>query len=316
MKTLSIYLVGFMIIAASVESWAQGSARAGAFARVGFGARGMAMGNAMTAIPRGHIQSYYNPALVSVGEERVAGATFGVLSWDRYLNFLSYTQSVKPTGGLSLGLINAGVRKIDGRDNDGYRTEDLSVTENQFYLAFANRMHERFSLGVTVKLYYARLYDEIASSTVGFDVGAFVKITEDLTGAIVLQDISSKYKWDTSPLYDRDGKQITDKFPLSKKIGLAYSFFSRSGIVALDVESRDGVTIIRSGAEYEFSENFTLRGGIDRWMPGKQVGTIQPSVGFDVRNSFNSWTPALSYACILESFSPEPIHIITLSLSL
>ena len=64
--------------------------------RMGFGARGMAMGNAMTAVISGDGQSYYNPAIVPFESEPTVAASYGVLSLDRKLNFLSFTESLKP----------------------------------------------------------------------------------------------------------------------------------------------------------------------------------------------------------------------------
>src|SRR5512141_2803546 len=150
-KTLGSILLLLFCIAA--ESFAQTTGSAGAFARIGFGARGMGMGNALSAVTTGAISTYYNPALSAFSEERTGAATFGILSLDRYVNFLSYTQSLPPHAGLSVGIINAGVRNIDGRDNDGYHTDDYSTMENQFDLSFSNRVDERVALGVTVKMY-------------------------------------------------------------------------------------------------------------------------------------------------------------------
>ena len=51
---------------------AQNAGRAGAFARIGFGARGIGMGNAVTAVTSGDISTYYNPALSAFSERRTA----------------------------------------------------------------------------------------------------------------------------------------------------------------------------------------------------------------------------------------------------
>jgi len=97
----------------------------GAFARLGFGARGMGMGNALTAVIDGDVASFYNPAVTPFLTERVAAVSYGLLSLDRSLNTLSYSQAIKPTAGFSFGIINAGVSKIDGRDGDGAQTGEL-----------------------------------------------------------------------------------------------------------------------------------------------------------------------------------------------
>ena len=224
-----------LLVLVTAQTFAQG-AGAGGFARMGCGARGMGMGNAMSALQRGEVSAYYNPALVPFSEQRTASATVGILSFDRSLNVLSYTQSLPPHAGVSVGLINAGVKNIDGRDIDGYHTEDYSIFENQFYLAFANRVDERVSLGANIKLYYSKLFDEITTTTVGFDLGGLVQITDDLALGLVAQDINAKYKWDTKPIYDVNGKPTEDKFPTVFKGALSYKLPLAFGSGVADVE--------------------------------------------------------------------------------
>mgnify|MGYP001202508221 CR=1 FL=1 len=313
MKHYSRYIVLFLLY--TTIAYSQNAGTAGAFARMGFGARGMAMGNAMTAIITGDISTYYNPALSAFSEHRTAAATFGILSLDRRLNFLSYTQSVKPKAGLSVGLINAGIGSIDGRNRDGIHTEDYSTYENQFYLAFSNRVDERISLGVAVKIYHSKLFEEVTSTTVGFDIGACVQILDNLYAGLSIQDIGSKYKWDTHSIYpDPEGKTTTDKFPNLRRIGLAYLLPSNIGVVSAEFEnSSEKTNIVRMGAEYNFMEYFSVRSGVDRIDFSDKATGAKPSFGFSAKKSFGDWTPALTYAFVFESYAPHAMHIITLS---
>lgn len=293
---------------------AQVAGTAGAFARMGSGARGMGMGNAMTAVNTGDIQTYYNPALAAFSDQRMAGATFGILSLDRSLNFLNYVQPIHPTAGISFGLINAGVKNIDGRDADGEKTGDLSTFEDQFYLAFSNRVADRFALGVAVKLYYSKLYDQVRSTTVGFDVGFCAQVTDEISIGGAVQDLGSKYKWDTRVIYDQNGKSTEDKFPNLRRIGVAWRLPSNYGIVSAEFENSSQKTnVFRIGAEYYIVENFSVRGGIDRMDPSSDATGAKPTLGFTVRNSFIGLMPSITYAYVFESFAPQGMHIITLS---
>ena len=151
---------------------------------MGFGARGIGMGNAMSSITQGNLVSYYNPALSPFQEKNSFQAGYSFLSLDRSLNFLSFTRkfdfysskdtsSVKQpsgTAGISAGIINSGVSGIDGRDNNGLQTGELSTTENQFFISVANRFSRKFSLGIAVKFYYYKLYEKITSSGLGLDL--------------------------------------------------------------------------------------------------------------------------------------------------
>lgn len=99
---------------------------AGSFSRMGFGARGMGMGNAMAAVIDGNLVSYYNPALSAFQNDNYFQTSYSFLSLDRALNFLNFTKKFefgkskkKRTAGISIGIINAGVSGIKGTDNQG-----------------------------------------------------------------------------------------------------------------------------------------------------------------------------------------------------
>jgi hypothetical protein len=294
-------------------SFSQAAGRAGVFARMGFGARGMGMGNAMTAVVQGDVLSYYNPAAPAFGTVRHAGVSFGLLSLDRYLNFLNFTQPIQPTGGLSVGLINAGVRDIDGRDGDGENTGTYSTYENQVTLSFSNRVDNDVSIGVTMKLYHSKLFEEVTTTTVGFDGGILVRPAAPLTIGFVLQDIGSKYKWNTKDV-NSSGRETDDKFPMLKRLGLAYSLPGERGVVAVDLEHTSGGSVMmRGGVEYSPEEHITLRGGADRIDFGDDATGVKPTFGFTVINPIDGWTPSLSYAYSGESFAPRGFHMITLS---
>ncbi|MGE5681305.1 MAG: hypothetical protein ACM34K_10550, partial [Bacillota bacterium] len=68
------------------------SSMPGSFSRMGFGARGMGMGNSVSAVTDGNLVSYYNPALSVFQEKNSVNASYSFLSLDRKLNFLSFTR--------------------------------------------------------------------------------------------------------------------------------------------------------------------------------------------------------------------------------
>ncbi len=182
-----------LLLSVPLGAFAQLAGSAGAFARMGFGARGLGMGNAMTAVVSGEINGYYNPAVTPFAEHRFGSVAFGILPLDRSLNFLSYTQSVEPTAGISVGVINSGVDDIDGRDSDGSHTSTYSTSENQFFLTFANRFHEDVAIGITIKLYHNKLFEDLSETTIGFDFGALVRISSRLTVGVAVQDLRALY---------------------------------------------------------------------------------------------------------------------------
>jgi hypothetical protein len=313
MRTRILLIIFILVTVHSASLRAQLSGLPGAFARLGFGARGMGMGNAMTAMRDGELTGFYNPAATPFLSGRVVAASYGLLSLDRSLNTLSYSQAVHPSAGFSVGIINAGVRKIDGRDADGFQTEEYFTSENQFSFSFADKVSQYVSLGVGLKIYYYRLFAKVSSTNLGVDIGTLVRLTERLTLGIAVQDINSKYKWDTSNLYGEQGNSTTEKFPLLRKIGASYSLSDYGGIISLELENNNSNTnIIRLGGEIDLSDEISLRAGIDHW-DVKRPEQASPTFGFSIRTSIDDFTPALNYAYVVEPYGLFAMHIISLS---
>lgn len=312
-RSIAMLLLALAPLSASV---AQIGGQPGAYSRMGFGARGMGMGNAMTAVTSGDIVGYYNPALVAWTATRHATASFGILSLDRQLNFLEYTQSVPPVAGISAGIINSGVSGIDGRDSDGEQTGPLRTSENQIILGFAVRFKRVFSAGLNFKFHLYHLYTDVSTTTVGMDLGVLYTPVEALTIGFAARDITSKYKWDTAPLYGTAGSTSIDNFPKLFVLGAAYQLPDSMGLISAELElSNPGTTTLRAGAEVPVIPELTLRAGIDRVdLKGKGMG-VRPAFGFTLRRGFDGWTPEVNYAFILEPFSPSGMHMISLAVT-
>jgi long-subunit fatty acid transport protein len=310
-RTGVIALLMLMVASAA----AQIGGYAGAFSRMGFGARGIGMGNAQTAVVTGAVVGHYNPAALPLADTRTLSLSHGILSLDRALNFLSFNQPLKPKAGLAAGIINAGVGKIDGRDSDGRQTGDLSTSENMVYLSFANRFSEHLSLGITTKLYHHRLYEDVSTTIVAFDFGVLVPVNEDLTIGATVRDINATYKWDTGQLYGSlRGRRTDDKFPVLYTVGVAYRLPGNLGLVALDVESSNQKTLTtRFGVEVPLIPEVTVRGGLDRIDLKEKGSGVRPAFGFSASQSIGDWTPAVNYAYVIEPFSSTGMHIISLS---
>lgn len=301
----------------------------GAFSRIGFGARGIGMGNAMSSVTEGELVSYYNPAITTFQENNSVQAGYSFLSLDRSLNFLSITRKFdfysskdtvlenrKPrtTAGVSIGVINSGVGSIDGRDNNGLPTGELSTSENQFFLGLAARISDKISLGVSVKFYYYSLYEEISSTSLGFDVGALYRINENFNIALVIADINSKYKWDTSPVYEQEGVISEDKFPNLRRVGVSYRNKEIGVLGSVEFENSSAETnIIRAGVEYNIYNQFYLRGGIDQFNVSNSDWAIKPAMGFSFFQSWDSFILGVDYAFQIEPYSSSDRHIVSVN---
>ena len=284
----------------------------GAFSRIGFGARGIGMGNALSSITEGELTSYYNPAITPFQENNSFQAGYSFLTLDRALNYFNYTrrfdfystrdtvaETRKPrtTAGLSIGVINSGIRNIDGRDNNGLPTGELSTSENQFFIGLAARISEKFSIGLATKFYYYSLYEEISSTSLGFDVGVLYKLNDNFNISLVLVDLMSKYKWDTSPIYQQEGIISEDKFPNLRKLGVSYTNKELGLIGAVEFENSNAETnILRAGIEYNIYDQFFIRGGVDQFNMSNTDWPVKPSLGFSFFQPFGNLVVGIDYA--------------------
>lgn len=321
----------FSVILAAQPKFSKISSMPGAFSRMGFGARGIGMGNAMSSVIEGNLVSYYNPALIVYQENNSLQTSYSFLSLDRSLNFLNFTrkfeffsakdsmlENPKPraTAGVSVGIINAGVGKIDGRDRSGFKTEELSTSENQFFIGLANKFSDRFSLGVAIKFYYYKLYEKINSTSVGFDIGGLFKVNDQWNVSLVLSDVNSKYKWDTSPVYELQGSNYEDKFPVLKKIGISYRNKNLGLIASAELENSNAESnIFRIGAEYNVIENLFVRGGVDQFNLSNSDFLPKPTFGFSYFKEFGNITIGVDYAFMIEQYSPFDRHIVGVSVN-
>lgn len=314
---ISICILSTLIYAQSESS--PYNSKAGSFARLGFGARGMGMGNAMSAVIDGNVFTYYNPALSVFQEKNSFQTSYTFMTLDRKLNFLSFTKKFKLKSrgnterylGFSAGIINSGVSDIPGYDNEGTFTGNLSTSQNQFYIALANKFSEKFTLGVTFKYYYYDLYEDLTSTSIGIDIGAIYRITENLTAAFTITDLNAKDEWDSSDIYGSSGTKTTHEFPVLKRLGLSYKTLENKLLVAVDYESSNAETdIVRVGSEYKIHENLTVRAGCDRIHLENMDIPVRPSFGFSYFYKLNNNIIGINYAFVVEPYSSGDLHVV------
>ena len=329
-KKIFLLIIFVTMIMSAQSTVSDISSMPGAFSRMGFGARGMGMGNAMSSVVDGSLVSYYNPALAPFQEGNSFQTSYSILSLDRSLNFLNYTRkfelgkkenadgTIKPRSiaGISVGIINAGVSNIDARDNQGRKTGDLSTSENQFFVAVANRFSEKLSIGIAFKFFYYKLYENVTSTGLGFDLGALYLLNENMVLSFMISDINSKYEWDTGKIYGTNGNITKNKFPLLKKIGFSYKFDEPKIIAAVEFENSDGGTnFIRAGGEYNIYESLYLRAGFDKLNLSNFDFPVRPAFGFSYFYSLNSVKFGIDYAFVIEPYSSSDQHIIGINVN-
>lgn len=330
MKKIILILIVFSISIVAQSQFSEISTKAGSFSRLGFGARGIGMGNAMSSIKDGNLVSYYNPALAVFQNGNSFQTSYSFLSLDRQLNFLSFTRKFEfgkkemPDGtmqprsiaGISVGILNAGVTKIDGRDSQGNKTEELSTSENQFFVAVANKFSEKLSVGIAFKFYYYKLYEDVTTNAFGIDIGALYSINSAITVSLAVSDLNTKYKWDTGKIYGSGGLTSEDKFPLMKKIGFSYRFDEPKLIVSIEYESSNSrASYLRAGTEYNLFQDLFIRAGVDKVNINNFDIPVRPSFGLSYFYKAGSIDLGFDYAYVMEPYSAGDQHVIGINVN-
>ena len=314
MSRIFIWLICFILVGTGLAENGDGG-YAGAFLRMGMGARAKALGDAYTAVPEGAVSGFYNPALLPHLERRYLDISFAFLPLDRHLDYIAYAQSLVPPAedgdnplkaGFSLAYIRAGVDHIDGRDFSGNSIGDFSHSEHAFYLSFGLCPLPFLSVGVSGKVLYSRFpslgQDDSAISSTGFglDVGAFAVPLPNLTIAAVLHDNLSKYTWNTDKVWER-GTSTTYAFPQILRAGISYRLPKDWLLITAEMEnSAEQNPRYHVGAELYAQDVGALRIGWDHDLP---------TFGIGFKMSLFGHQTGLDYAYVAAGDSPRADHI-------
>ena len=239
---------------------------AGSFLRMGLGARSLAMGNSGVADSENGFAAYYNPAGLSYLKDRHLSTTYYFLSLDRQLHYVGLAFPLKPSAGISVAWMHAGVTDIQGRTFTGIPDEVYDTGQDVIYLSFSNAFHRRISVGLNFKILSHKILD-LTGSGLGFDVGILLKPFDRISLGILFKDIGASYTWNTQDLFGDRGGNYTETFPQILKIGLAYHHNSIFAFVG-DVELSDKQDYrVHFGGEYLVSNILFLRMGMDNINP-------------------------------------------------
>ncbi|HDQ45906.1 MAG TPA: hypothetical protein ENN17_10495 [bacterium] len=296
---------------------------AGAFLRVGVGARYQGMGGGGAALTGDADAVTYNPAGSVFLDGRHATISLSSMALDRKLHHIGYAQSLggravtSETGtarppfsaGFALGWLSAGVDRIDGRDFDGAHTGMLSMDEHAFHFSFAIRPAPILGIGFSTRVLYSRmpgLLDDggaMASTGVGFDAGLMIRPFPSVSIGAVLQDLRSKNTWDSQKMYEQAPKRV-DPFPRTWTLGLAWNPVTGL-ILNLNVrqtESRPAV--FRGGCEWECLPGVFLRGGMHE---------ENLSAGAGYGREWHGRRLQIDYAYVSDPVAPRGNHVFSWS---
>jgi len=320
----SFSLLGLVILGFSFTSGlaADYGGSAGAFLRMGLGARAKGMGGAFTAVAEGSTAGYYNPAGLPRSNYKELTLSYRALSLDRNYNYIGLSLPLRPpsksgqqplNAGLHLGWIHAGVDNIDGRDVNGTHYGTFSYSENAFTFGFAIQPMKFISVGFTAKVLYNRFPNmtqenqALTSKGLGVDLGVLIEPFEKLMIGIVAKDLRSKNTWNTENVWER-GTTTYNEFPKVLRVGVAYRLLEDRLLLAADFEdNKKQPEKFHLGAEFTPYPNVVLRAGFDVEEPTFGLGYVFPVWRF---------ASVLDYAYVVENVAPSGEHIISWSIRL
>jgi len=229
---------------------------AGAYLRMGVGARPLAMGGSFVAISDDAYATYWNPGGLTQLNSRQIGSMYAVMSADRRHSFLNYGQPLSKNWALGINWLGFGIDDIERRDSSGNLIEKLKDSENSYYFSLAKRYNSSLSLGANLKTLTHQLAGKGANGF-GFDIGALLKAKNNLSLGFILQDIGSSLKWNTESKHK-------DEVPLNIRIGGALRLFEEKLLLACDLEKNETQSIkLHLGGEYLITKALVLRAGYD-----------------------------------------------------
>ncbi|MDA1029123.1 MAG: PorV/PorQ family protein [Bacteroidetes bacterium] len=316
---------------------------AGSFARMGFGARGIAMGNALAADTQSDTSPYYNPAFSPLGSSQKLEISVASLSFDRSLQFLQLSAPLQKKAGFALGVIHASVSEIDGRDRSGFHTSTLSVDEYAGFLAFGLKFSDKISGGISLQMFQTDLFEGLTPArSVGLDVGLVYQIRPTWSIGLVADDLLARYSWDSSDL-GGSGRSVTDTFP--RRIRLGVSTYQLKGKLSVhtEIESRfatvrfetrktrifgdspaetseegtltDQEFRFRSGIEYKPLDGFSVRAGVEQ-LGSEVLDSVRPSLGFMGEQKVGELKIRAEYGFAYEARAAGKMHLVSLILFL
>ncbi|MFH1862668.1 MAG: hypothetical protein ABH878_07635 [bacterium] len=315
-------LIGLTICLSSAVQAGSNAGMAGAFLRMGLGARALGMGDVGVAIPGDGFGIFYNPAALPHLQHKTFMASYSYLSLERRYHFIGFAAPLHPPAGqageqlqagLGIGWINAGPGTLEGRDSDGNPAGTFENSENAFYVSFGLRITNQVAIGISPKVLYNTFPDisggeSLYSTRLGFDAGLLINPWRTLYLGVQARHINAQYRWDTSTLWGDEGTVQTDKFPRIYRIGASYNL-PFGLLLAGEYETSDQeAQELHWGGEYTLaaSDQFRIltRAGYDD-------GDYALGLGFGF--SYWSLTGQLDYVYQIQEIPPFDSQVISLS---
>jgi FlgD Ig-like domain len=260
----------------STATAAESAGVPGAFLRYGSSARGLALGNAMTAIADDAASSYWNPAGYARLRTMELTAMSATLFEDTQYNFFTLGLPTQKHGSFALN----GAFLSSGSFERATLFEDLGESFNEsssfLGLAYAYKIG-RLTWGVNLKTVSQQLAGAKGAGF-GADVGVYMRPHRTLSMGFSLQNA-------LAPEITLD--EGAEKFARTMRAGTALHLFRNRLVVSTDLVRTENMEAnLRSGIEMWPTRQFALRTGYD---------AVREQTGFGAGFRWENWQLDYTY---------------------
>jgi long-subunit fatty acid transport protein len=248
---------------------AESAGQAGAYLKMGVGARALGMGSAFTAVANDSTAAFWNPAGLAKLKKHEASFMHANLTDDRDYNFFNYAHVLnkdgKNNGTLALSHINFGIDGIPETREDDQGNPILDAngnvrifsyfedTETNTFISYGRAINDRFYAGLNLKYLKQKLFTNKADS-MGLDFGFMYDCNEKTTLGLSIRDLGESMDWNTNT-------GTKDDVPVTTTFGVAHQCNDKL-LVSADLNKVEDMKVkLFCGAEYKLQDNVTLRVG-------------------------------------------------------
>ena len=247
MKNAAIIFLSFaalLLFAESAYSGGNTKSTAGAYLRLGVGARPLGMGGAFTAVANDVYATYWNPAGLVQLQSFQIGSMYTIMTLDRKYSFLSFALPIGNSLALGITGIDYRIGQIERRDETETLLGTFDNAENAFSVSIGISPLKNLYLGGNYKFLLHQLADKRATGY-GFDVGVLLRPLKYFSVGMVVQDMNSNLEWNTDSNHE-------DHLPLSARGGVALRLLDDRLLVSTDLVKIKGVESTRWHTGVEF----------------------------------------------------------------
>lgn len=267
-KTLLLAALGLGIAAPTFA--AESAGQAGAYLKMGVGARALGMGSAFTAVANDSTAAFWNPAGLAKLKKNEASFMHANLTDDRDYNFFNYAHILndkdgKSNGTLALSHIRFGIDGIPETREDANGNPILDAngnvrifsyfedTETNTFVSYGRVVTDKFYAGINLKYLKQKLFTNKAD-TMGLDLGFMYDWNDKTTLGLSIRDLGESMDWNTEA-------GTKDDVPVTTTLGIAHQCNDKL-LVSADLNKvKDMDVKFFCGAEYKIQDNVMLRIG-------------------------------------------------------